>query len=64
MDYLEGGRFLMPNKASCVLVKDLTEPSILTLNFASVLPKNVYSTGVCGHVFNFRREHRQSWSMR
>ena len=52
-NFLENGRFLIPNKASSVWITDPCDPGIFCLNFASALPKMVYSAGVAGHYFNF-----------
>jgi len=53
IDYLEGGRVLHPNKNSAIWVSGPEALSLMTLSFASVLPKNIYGAGVLGHYFNF-----------
>ena len=55
-NYLEDSRMLIPNKGATICITepdDAENVGIFALNFASVLPRHVYSTGVAGHYFNF-----------
>ena len=47
---IEEGRTLIANKAAPIFISsEPEEPAIFCLNYASVLEKNTYNSGVLGH---------------